>query len=522
MVISRQDTQTESRSWIALLGSGLALALYLWATWSDGVGITPDSANHLATAETLVRERVWVSYDLEPYIWWPPLFTVLLAIPTALGASVATSSWLLNSAALVGIVLCSWRLLELHVDSPVGVIGGVMAIAVAYPLHYIAGKAWSEPTFVFLAVASVLALSRYVEEDTVKRLLVAAVLISLAALQRSTGVALAVVGGLTVLLAVSDQSIPLRIRRAALFSVVIMAPTALWVVRTVAVSGTVLGVRGASLYSFSENVVQALTVSVGWFMPGRLTALPVASLLVLGLVGVVIAIISSRVREQGLTALPTRVLLPILLYPPAHLALTLYASSTVALDQLETRYLSPLLPFIVLWVLMSTEWVGKKVGTRLPSPVWGTALVALAVGVLGFKPAVQTVQQANGTRGDLHRDFSAPRWADSETMDYLRTVVPPRLMFSNRPDAVYIQTGIHTSHSPREMLYNSPDVGDDDLTDRLEAAIARDGFAWLAWFERAGNGFLYPVETLGEMYDLESVAAYEDGAVYRVRMREGA
>ena len=75
-----------------------------FATYPYRVGVSPDSVNYLSAAKNLVQGNGLVTnvirwnnrYESIPFIFWPPLYPVVIAGVHQLGLGLIDASWLLN------------------------------------------------------------------------------------------------------------------------------------------------------------------------------------------------------------------------------------------------------------------------------------------------------------------------------------------------------------------------------------------------------------------------------------------
>ena len=511
------------RPWIGTAAAcAAALSLYLVGTAAHGLDVSPDSVHYLATARSVLSNGTFTSYDGAPYVLWPPLFPMLLAAPGVLGLDVLTSAWILNCVAVVGIVLAGSLLFQDQLRSGVAV-AATAALAVSFPLHFVAGKVWSESVFILLVLLSVWSMTRYVRAPSVSWLLLAAVLSSLSMLQRTAGASVVLTGVLSILVLApgpseirASASAARRFVHISAYSVIAVLPTAAWVARNLIVSGTASGPREAAGYSFAENVYLMLRTLAGWFFPNRLlVSSVVVAIAALGSAAVAVIVWAARARGE-LRAADARALMPAAAFVVIYLALSLVAAGSANLDPLDDRLLSPVFPFLVLFTFIVARLLREWLALATYGAVLATSVMAAAGTILCAKPALQAVRAVTSRIVDGHHDFQSARWAHSALILELRKLNRPRLLFSNRPDAVYFQTGLTTSASPVKHGYNTHDKPSDDLTDTLDAEIAASGMAYLAWFDRGGRGFVYPLEELKDMYRLQVVTEAEDGTLFSV------
>jgi hypothetical protein len=489
------------------LGAGAAAALVVWlATGPHGPGVSPDSAVYLSAAERLAGGRGLVAFDGTPLVAWAPLLPLLLALAERVGGEALAAARGLNAVAAGASAALALSWLSARLATRLWLAASAVAVAFSPVLLRAASFVWSEALFLALVLASCRALDRQ-RGGGVPWLSAGSA--ALAALTRYPGVAWAGAGALALLLRGAGEPRARR-RAAAGYLAVSLAPVALWLLANLASHGTALGDRAPSAYPWWANTYFAAEVWSGWILPH---AVPGPWRVALAGAAVSAALALWLRLRPGRT-LPARSLgashVALGAYVLLHLAVTVLASSAVALERINDRYLAPTyLPLVLLAALALDRLaqdapIARRAGARLLSAasLAAVALLALHAGrdLLRYR--------AEGVGG-----YATPHWRASATAARLREAPPGGPLYSNAPDAVYALSGLDASFSPRRHPYNSPGTPTGDLT-RLAERVARGERGRLVWWTAIERPFLYVPAALDSALGLTPLWRAADGEAY--------
>jgi len=217
--------------------------MVLYAT-RGGIGVQNDSAFYIAVARSLAEghglglTRPTIGFEF--FSIFPPLYSLCLAGLDATGLEIlAAARWMnallfgLTIAMAGGFFLWKWK-------APLA--GCLVAVLLAFSPSMIAAHVWilSEPFYYFLATVSLLALVIHLTGSGWKWLVLSAVAAALAALDRYAGLALAACG-LVILFLQTGVNLRLRLKQTAVFGLVSLLPTAIWLGIARVFSGSVAG-----------------------------------------------------------------------------------------------------------------------------------------------------------------------------------------------------------------------------------------------------------------------------------------
>lgn len=504
-----------SRRWgltvalFALAGAGLVLL----STAKYGAAVSPDSTVYLDVARSLVAGKGAVLHTGRPLVWFPPLYPLLLAlVGSATRLDPAVFANLVNAVLFALVVWLSARLLRLRFRQTAYGVLGLCAVLLSIPFSDVFARVWSEPLFIPLLLLYLIFAERYWAGGRLRWLALMTLVAALACITRYSGIGLVLAGVLTILLA-HRSSFKGRLARASVFAVLSLLPLGLWALRNHHLAGTYFGSRGRLESTFAANVILSARAIVGWYVPGQGTVY--IKLMTFGATAaaIVALFLSRAVRRrtaQGLKAVladcPTAWLLS-----AAYLLALCVAGMLDA--KIDSRMLSPLYVPVTL-ILLALSWHLFNPGQGCAPSRFSRAPSVLLALWLCFPLATVAPYTArrfkNGAGG-----YNKKAWRESETIAYARETLSADAdarVFSNAPDALWEFT--------RVDAVRIPDRRTGSLRDLEELGFAREGSV-LVWFVRASwsRGFLFMVDELRRIADLEEVARFSDGAVYHVQPR---
>ena len=465
------------RSWLALPPVAALVAVVL-AT-GKGLYVSPDAVFYVGTARNWVDGRGFTPpTGVPPLEHFPPGFTVVLAALGKLGLDPLTGARVVNALALAGIVALVGMVVRSRTGSvPAALVASVLAAA-AVDLLALSGSALSEPLFILLAVAGLVALAAYLDEPRPALLAGASAFVAAAFLTRYVGVALVLAG-------VAGLSWRRRWLAAGVFGAATVAPVALWLLW----AGGGASDRSVAFHMFGADYLgQAVRPLARWLVPWPG---PPA-----GLVLAVVVVVAGVMVARRLVATPLTWLL--VAFTVAYLAMLLANRLfTDASGRLDARFLAPLHVVAILLAVPALH--------RLKPPalaVAGALVVAQVVGAVAWT--------AGGLSDDSirRRGYTAAALQESSVMAGL-----PEPLYSNAPDAVFFLTGRPALAIPAEKDYLT---GEANPRYAEELAALR---GYIAYFDAITfkRSFQPSRAELEAALPLEVVARDQVGILYRIR-----
>ena len=448
----------------------LGTALVLLATASFGPGISGDAVDYLSTADNLARGHGFIDYAGDPYLYWPPLYPVLLAAPRWLaGVDTLVAGRLLNALSF-GLVVALMALLfrRTFSDKLLWVpIGGLTALC-SISLLRLAANIDSDVLFILLVLVFALLASRYLEKRHPGDLWGLALVSGLAAVLRWSGVVLLATMVVVVLIA-GRANIKAALRSSLFFGVLASLPFTAWVVgRNYFLLGTFLGARRVKGILVLENLNDSLSRMSHWLLPRLLTdRIAFWAFLVLGLI--LLLLLNRRSNwVRFIRRLVSPPCIPYWIFTSIYLVFILL--TTLSADHpgfYDDRYQAPLYPFVMLFLGMAANElilphlrrVQMFQGWRLP-----LARMALLGGfcIWLIFPAFEVYKYVlvSQTMGDTSYNlYNTPVFRNSRLVSFLRNIEfeSGDKLYSNYPAAVYFFLRRETLRSPNTPMSRRPD-----------------------------------------------------------------
>lgn len=474
--------------WIApALAALLGVALLVALTASHGPGLDSDGAAYLAAAESLREGRGWLGVDGEPYVLWPPLQPLLLALGGALGLDQGARVVALHALALAAdALLAAWIAGRLSGSRGSAGLAALAVVAVALPT---ATMAWSEPAFTTLVLAALAAALHWQKRRTPSALGLLGACCALALAQRYVGILLLACIALALLVESSTAAWRARLRRTSLVAALALLPVAIWAWRNARLDATPAARRGPPSDSWSYDLRSAAEQLVALEPTGAaVLSLGACTLVVLGICAAL---------QQGWR----RMELALALFPLAFTGGLVALRHVVEFDPIDARLMAP------------AHAVAAVLGALGVQRLLAGRARKLALAALGLWLAFALAQQVTQVSAQLDRARSAglglydnASWRASAALAELRTAPPEGAGFTNEPNALYLRTGIRAHALP------SRPGGYPRLYERWEREPATS--RWILWFPFQGRAVLPQPEN---GLRLERVAAWDDAELWRVR-----
>ena len=439
--------------YLTLLLLSLLGMLFLYLSTPSGLGLVNDSAFYLEGASSLLAGEGYVRTsgggEIKPITHFPPLYSLLLA-----GAGL-TGLELLGAACLLALLLFGITIFLLGLSiyqlsrSFIFALFGALLLATSDVFLGVYSMALSEALFLTLMLAAFLALSRGLERPSLGWLVGAGLLLSLATLTRYAGASLYLTAILAIVL-VGWTGKTLRWKALGMQLGALFAgglPLLLgWGLASRLDSGAEsLGNRLVSwhppaltiLFEGAKNLLTWLAADdllQNAPVFGRLLSL--ASLLLLP---ALFAWLAWRAWPRRAPVTPSTPALAwlLVLHVPVYLgfllvSLTLFDAST----PLNARILSPAYLALLALFAGGLGWAWRWLSHRRPRWRWAVALLALFAVAFSLLDGLAAVREL----GKDGQGFAHSGWQESPAIQAV-CELPPLILYSNKPTAIYLLTG---------------------------------------------------------------------------------
>lgn len=495
----------------------LGTVTILLFTRPSGAGLSPDSVGYIATARHIASGIGVVTYDGAPLLQQPPLYPALLAaIEIVLGIDPLSSARIVNAILFGFIVYLSGLLFLKHLNLYPFSLLGAASLLVAFPLVRVSLMAWSEPLFIFFTVLYLILSESYLEKSDIPSLLLLSLATALACLTRFIGVIFIITSVVSMLFFRRDER-RVNFWHLFIFVSVTALPIGMWILRNYFLSGTFWGPRASSSYTLSQNLTFAFNTFLPWYIPSIISDHRSVLVLMSATIGFLVGLGTRGIDLKRIRVVLSEII-PLLLFVITYVGFLVITSTITAYDRIGDRLLSPVfVPMTLLILLLASKVLTSLARQRLSQKCINISLT-IAIAVWLVYPAYRVIVSTEDLRKGL--GFSNDFWRNSETINYLlqnRTLGFDCTIYTNGPDALYILANLTGKMSPERTMYNSPDIVND--LSSLRGSWPEENKACLVWFDRIDRSYLFTVDELRTIVDMQQIIRLEDGVIYFVTKR---
>jgi hypothetical protein len=262
----------DKRFLIFLIILSLAGCAVVWlATSRYGAGLSSDAVRIISAGQNVIEGRGLVISTGDPLIFWPPYYSILLGLLSAIFKSdVFTIGMILNILAFGNIIF--WAgilLLRIQPTRPFYAIAGSLVVASSPSLIRICANVAPDPLFILFIIWFLIAATSYMRSPTHRSLAGLTLTALLCASQRYPGLAVVLSGAILILWRERKQ-LWRALRDIAIFSLISSAPTLGYIYfHNYLGYGTLIGPRFSP--NPPGNILIALEKMTHWIIPGSIT-----------------------------------------------------------------------------------------------------------------------------------------------------------------------------------------------------------------------------------------------------------
>lgn len=502
-----------------------------------GPGMTHDSAAYMYAAQSFLKGEGFQYFGYpSPFIQWPPLYPLLLALGELSGLASGLASTIVNSLAFALTVFFAGRWMLLNFKNIWFSIGGTLLLLLSVPLLQVSGYLWTEILFVLLFLLLYLNLECFLRRGNYGSLALAALFSAAACMDRYAGVT--IVAAACLFLLFSKKGILDGIMNAALYGVTSIIPMGVWVIRNYTVSGTLLGVRLPSTYTLGLNMKRALDSIYTWVQPDKLLSRHI-SVPLLGAAKLFALLVPFLI----VTAFVVFIIRKIVLFPSAckknetvrnsdmktdhavnkignlfpiafftvfsviYMVYLLASATSVAFEPINSRYLIPVYLPIVVSVLAAGDFLFSRLKTKTKAV--GFLLILLSILFLVY-PAANTAASVLDSWRNGMGGYVSETWRERNGFLKYMQKSGQFTYYSNNADVVYVMSGIRTYSPPKKDAPYMYGLG------QFKAAVDQDENSVLIWFDNAVPQTLYTLEELAAIYKMKEIGSFEHGRIYQI------
>ena len=496
---------------LALVGA----VFVLLSTSRYGAGLSPDSVGYIGIARNLIKGAGFRSYNGNLTVKWPPLYPALLAL---VGGVFGTDPLLLVNdvnALIFGLIVYVGGVLTFkHFSSfPALAFVGTLAILVSRPLFAVSVMAWTESLFIFFVLLSLILADSYLSKKDTTSLILFSSSVALSALIRYVGVTLILWGALVIVIFLHRDNLKNRIAHLSLFTLISALPVGIWLIRNYAISRTLFGSRASSVFTLSQNLTFMFNSLLEWYIPLRFIDHRSILVFLIATAGF-LAGLSLKDNWQSVKV-SLRQISPTVLFVITYIAFLIISSTTTAYDRIGDRLLSPIYVPLTLLLLILAQAIVEPYQRRFSKKIVSSILIIGILIWLVYPVLAIMLNVVNLTQNG--RGYNSKTWKDSETIQYLvqhQTIESECTVYTNGPDATYILAYLSAELSPDETRNNSPEIGND--ISRLMGSWPKESKACLVWFDRIDRTYLFTIDELQTVVNIDQITRLEDGSIYSI------
>ena len=484
-----------------------AIFLVFKSTALYGPGISSDALHYISTAENLAKGNGYYSYDGKPYTHWPPLFPSLIALLRLIGFNPLDGARIINAIGFSLVVFCSGIVFAKRIKSPLLIIIGSASVLTSATMVRVSVYAWTEPLFTLLVILFMFNISEFLKNGRLKSLIIAAVCAALTCLQRYAGIGIAMAGVFMILLLTPKIKWRDKLKHSIIFGAISYVPLGLWFLRNKIVASTAADYTLLLGPTILQKIIIALDSLTPWFMPDKIS-LALRSAIIGALIILLVAAVILRNRKFRKVQLGDTMFVKAAVVLLVAYGIFVFTASLYANADADYRTFSPVYVFIILFLLIGLEAVGKLLGAVFKKEWAGHLVVTVLCGLwLVFYPLPLVRQQmayytAYGVPG-----YNSTVWRMSPLLNWVKTHPLDGQIFSNEPHPLVLLAGVNAEITPTRRL------GIEDFKKQLSSNKKN----YLVWYYRYWRSHLCNFEELNSMIKLKLVAKLPDGAVYEIQ-----
>jgi hypothetical protein len=486
-----------------------------WSISRYSLATSRDSAEYLLTSLNLAKGNGFISFSGAPYILWPPLYPMLLALIQRMsGVSPLEAASVLQWITWGWIsVLISWFFTKVFPDNFVLAFMGNAIAGTGVALTMLFQSAGSDYLFIALILSFVYWANDYIAFNRIQTLWMMTLFSALAMLQRYLGISALVTGGLIVYF-YSKLDFRERLKRSAILGLSVV-PVGIWVL-----SVSLDSLERSGPAPLTENLYWFSLSSLNWFFPySTLGSHPFRTSI--GLWGIWLVTIASAfviliLRKRYSPS--ARIETPVLLFGLVYTIILLTIATLSFFNRLDGRFVAPLYISFVLLLMVALETVMKANPVRnnlgrLASGVFVGLTLVILLGLSVFR-SIESINE----HYEAGWGYTSKQWYENKALKYWLQHQPEEdfVVFSNYPSGVALHSWMVTHPSPRRMDPNAKDIENYPIQETSAALFEAEKTSYLIWIEPNTYTHVYTVEELRQIVAMEILYESDDGGVYKL------
>ncbi len=509
---------------IIIIFSCIGSLFVIMSTSNYKTGLSPDSVEYLAAANNLILGKGLLTYNGLPFTEWPPLYPILLSLLSfLLNIKTILSAVIINSI-LFGLIIYQTGIILLkYINFKSLIVLGQIGVLFSIPVFSEALWAHSELLFTLILILYIDFLISFLEKDKLSSFIVIVILSALAMLTRYVGITFVFVSCFAIMFFVTGN---LKKKNILLFtySALSILPVSIWLIRNYMEAKTFFGERGASHFSFLENIYSTINGILSWEIAKQFISLKIFFIvLCLIAAGFFSAVMFKKIRIKNLyLKLDKRITIILCLIIIVYLLFLIIISSIKAHNAIDNRLLSPIyIPGMVL-ILIVLSAIYRRIELLKNFKLF--KIIFLSLFVIGsIEPVWYNIALMNnhykygsGYSGSLWQKKSKEEWLRETEQKFIKDSA----IYSNEPFEVYYLTNTYAKWSPRKTYYDSDEIY--IRLNNLNGVWPDEKKAFLVWFNQIEfhSTSLYSIQDLQKVSELQIVDKSDVGILYSITVKK--
>ena len=490
------------KNYDSLIAAAIGFIAILMFTHYGGIGISPDSIMYTSVARNINAGKWLLGYDEKPMVLFPvlyPIFLGLVMFITRLDVIIVAP--FLNGLLFAIVIYISGCIMQEFKATSRLYKSLIMLIIIACPcLTDVYSMLWSETLFILWILVFIVFMFRYLQNSSIKNLLLISCIAALSCITRYAGVTLIGTGALLIICFGSTTRLK-KIYHLILFGMIGISLLVINLLRNQLSTGMLTGVRQKGIVSLHNNIQFFGNVLSDWLPFANTTKLFSFLLGLFFLMGALITFTLRIIKQKNYSSFENIATAFFLIF-----GWFMVISATVSrYEPINSRLLSPLfIPFIWFTTQSFPRFV-KSISNKSIKLSVIILTAGLACILLFQHIQIDKATYKNESEGGIG-GYTEDDWKVSETLHYLQKdssffnpIIP---VFSNANHAVYFYTGRSVFSLPERVH-----------TNKVISLFATPTFK-LIWFNTEENFDLLTLNELKQKKSLIPIKTFADGTLF--------
>ena len=475
--------------------------IYLF-TRHNGIGICPDAVIYTTGAENLITNGSFTDFKHEPIIDFPAFYSIFLAgISWITGSKIIAFAPYLNAFLFALVIFLAGNIMErFEFRSKWYKAAALSCIVLSPGLLEVYSMMWSETLFILFIMFFVMAMHRYLQSNSKKALIAAAVITALACITRYVGITIIATGGILILFN-SKLSFRKRFIDGMIFFIIGSSLFAINLYRNYQLSGTLTGDRLPSVTPLITNIHHAGVVFSNW-LPFANGNYAMTIVLTIGMIAILIMICLKQFLKHRRIANYESIAAFFALF---YVSFMIVTATLSRFETLNSRFISP--PFIFLVWSVSSWLVPFFQRMKMPAKKWSLSALGIVM-LLGFQwnQLAADAETWDGVKDAGIPGYTEDGWTRSETVLFVENdslfFKKDYTIYSDAYDALWWFT-----KRPGQFL---PAKEDQDC----QQEFLEDPHCYVVWFDDGEDDDRVDKDFLTQTKKMKLVKQFSDGAIY--------